>query len=255
MTLRSKLPGTRDHVLLVVGVSAVIGGGWLFAAPDSLPPQVQAFQQQLIEQVDPTAMAIGIAVGLCAVAALRVLVGSRDGVDRSAITETTPETTNGDDLPSAGAALTNVYGDCLAAFDTPDRIERQVAMYGRRATAADTAPQQAENVLDELAVTARDAYATAENVDADTAAAAIETGAWTDDRTAGAFLATDPGDSYRFQLRERLTAWLAPQRTFENRVEQTVTEIERVAGDYVSFDSQALKGDATVKTTTPTGSD
>lgn len=105
-------------------------------------------------------------------------------------------------------------------------------------------------LLDEVAVTARDVYATANGCDEATAERAVETGTWTDDRVAAAFLATTD-DAPTFTVRERALAWLAPQRTLDRRVERTLDAIEAHADGYLTYrtpstgrDSGADDGDS-----------
>ncbi len=90
------------------------------------------------------------------------------------------------------------------------------------------------DLLDEVAATARDVYATANDCDEATAERAVETGGWTDDRVAAAFLATTD-DAPTFTVRERALAWLAPQRTLDRRVERTLDAIEAHADGYLTY--------------------
>ena len=55
----------------------------------------------------------------------------------------------------------------------------------------------------------------------------VATGAWTDDRTAAAFLADDPAPS----LRSRVRLWLDPEYECERRVRRTVRAVERLGAD------------------------
>lgn len=89
-------------------------------------------------------------------------------------------------------------------------------------------------LLDEVAVTARDTYVTATGCDEATAERAVATGAWTDDRIAAAFLATDR-DAPTFTISERALAWLAPRRTLDRRVERTLDAIEAHADSYLTY--------------------
>jgi hypothetical protein len=90
------------------------------------------------------------------------------------------------------------------------------------------------DLLDEVAATARDVYATANDCDEATAERAVETGSWTDDRVAAAFLAT-ADDAPTFTVRERALAWLAPQRTLDRRVERTLDAIEAHTDGYLTY--------------------
>ena len=89
-------------------------------------------------------------------------------------------------------------------------------------------------LLDEIAATARDVYATANDCDETVAERAVETGTWTEDRVAAAFLAT-ADDAPTFTVRERALAWLAPQRTLDRRVGRTLDAIETHADGYLTY--------------------
>lgn len=58
---------------------------------------------------------------------------------------------------------------------------------------------------------------------------AVETGTWTDDAVAAAFLAGDDGPTPALLSRVRL--WLSPERERERRIEATMTAIERLQED------------------------
>ena len=126
-----------------------------------------------------------------------------------------------------------------ARFDaTDDRPERvSAADRARTGEAFDASVADAcdgdERALDAVQSTLSDAAASAHARAADRgpeqAELAIETGAWTGDRTAAAFLAGVSGPS--FPLRSRLRAWLDPAAERRRRIERTVGEVERVLGD------------------------
>lgn len=82
------------------------------------------------------------------------------------------------------------------------------------------------DVRDWLAVTATHAYAEATTLPREEARAAIERGAWTDDRVAAAFLAGPDGPAV--PLASRLRLWLAPARERRRRIERALTAIEQV---------------------------
>ncbi len=79
-----------------------------------------------------------------------------------------------------------------------------------------------------LSRTAASARAEYEQTDRESARAAVAAGAWTDDRTAAAFLA-DEGPTPAVSARIRL--WLAPERERRRRVDRTVAAIRRLGDD------------------------
>jgi len=95
-------------------------------------------------------------------------------------------------------------------------------------------PSRLLALLDEVAVTARDSYAAATGCDEETAERAVETGAWTDDRVAAAFLAT-AHEAPSFTVTERALAWLAPQRTLDRRLDRTLNAIEEHTETFLTY--------------------
>jgi hypothetical protein len=96
--------------------------------------------------------------------------------------------------------------------------------------------EQLLELLDDVAETAQDTYATATDCDPTTAERAVATGEWTDDRVAAAFLATDR-DVPGFTITERAAAWLGPQRTLDRRLARTLDAIESHADSYLTYES------------------
>jgi len=63
----------------------------------------------------------------------------------------------------------------------------------------------------------------------ETPAERVESGTWTDDRTAAAFLADEAGPA--FPLRSRLRLWLDPETERERRIRRTVAAVTSLADD------------------------
>lgn len=101
--------------------------------------------------------------------------------------------------------------------------------------------EQLLELLDDVAETAQDTYATATGCDPATAERAVAAGEWTDNRVAAAFLATDR-DAPGFTLTERAVAWLSPQRTLDRRLAQTLDAVERHADSYLTYKRRAEEG-------------
>jgi hypothetical protein len=104
--------------------------------------------------------------------------------------------------------------------------------------------EQLLELLDDVAETAQDTYATATGCDPATAERAVAAGEWTDDRVAAAFLATDR-DAPGFTVAERAAAWLGPQRTLDRRLARTLDAVERHADSYLTYERGAGEGSQT----------
>lgn len=97
----------------------------------------------------------------------------------------------------------------------------------RLAVTGDGRPLRA--LRDLLRNLATEAYAEGTYTDEEAATRAIETGEWTTNPAAAAFLAGPEGPTASVLSRVRL--WLTPERERERRIEATVEEIERLRED------------------------
>ncbi|WP_158058979.1 DUF7269 family protein [Halorussus halophilus] len=106
--------------------------------------------------------------------------------------------------------------------ETPgDGFDRQV----EAALAGDSRALQP--VQQRLADTATRALTRSQNCSKETARRAVETGEWTDDELAAAFVAGDDGPDY--SLWTRLRGWLDPETERRRRVERTVSAVQKTA--------------------------
>jgi hypothetical protein len=105
-------------------------------------------------------------------------------------------------------------------------------------------PSRLLALLDEVAATARDAYAAATGCDEKTAERAVERGEWTDDRIAAAFLATEH-EAPTFTVTERALAWLTPERTFDRRLDRTLDAIDDHAEAFLTYRTPSTDRPAT----------
>ena len=259
-----------DYLLFGTGVVAVLAGMWLVLAPGTVP--IDAVAEPLDNE--ETIGVVGVVLGLIvvAVAAVRVWrTGSRT-LDRSEIVTAQPEQAQDAHLQTT-AELDRVSQRVARGFENAGRAERYAAVYGRRAVhSADVTNRLPERsrrpphrpgppaqqqpatqrvseqppgpwgdigvVLDDLAELAQEAYATATGCGPDEASRAVDTGAWTDDRVAAAFLAADAAQAPTFTTGERLVAWLLPQRTFERRLDRALAALDAHAGAFLTHGNE-----------------
>jgi hypothetical protein len=243
---------TRGHLLLAFGLLAGAAGLAVIIAPEILPPEVDQLNDILDGQT-VSRFAVGLAFFVVLVAFFRLLKSSPEQVDRSPIAGTPPELVTADEAENADRQARLAYDRALKRFESPDHSVRLVAIYGRRAQSATEMDSQLERYLQELAGTAADTYAMAVGCDEATAKRAVETGRWTEDRVAAAFLATDLDSERSFTAWERFNAWLAPERAFERRVRRVLEEIEWYAGSYLTYEGIADGSPRTREQTDSTG--
>jgi hypothetical protein len=112
------------------------------------------------------------------------------------------------------------------AVSAADRIRTGESFDARIEAACSGDEKALAEVRSTLAETATNAYARAIDSPPAEARRAVETGAWTEDPTAAAFLAGDGGPG--FSLWSRLRAWLDPAAEERRRVERTVEAVSRV---------------------------
>jgi hypothetical protein len=143
------------------------------------------------------------------------------------------------DGPAAGFAAA---GDRPERVSAADRARTGESFDARVADACDGDESALRAVRSNLADAAANARARAADRRPERTELAVETGAWTDDRTAAAFLAGGSGPS--FSLRSRLRAWLDPVAERRRRIEATVEAVERVLDGESDASERGLDADS-----------
>lgn len=224
----------RDYVLFAVAMIAVTIAITAAMTASFLPIQVAEINE-VLDALSLTQIGIGIAIVFLSLVFLRSLYGAPGTVNRSQITSETPETASNQGVRNPTEPLAEAYSDVIRAFNQPASVERRIAMYGRRAAAYEDLPEPHQQFFDEIAITARDTHATSSITTSEAAETAIQTGSWTDDRIAAAFLATDVETAPTFTVIERITAWFAPKRAFTHRLNRVFEAIEIKADGYLTY--------------------
>ncbi|MFB6087694.1 MAG: hypothetical protein ABEJ85_04165 [Haloarculaceae archaeon] len=189
---------TALAAVAVVSPSTILGTGPLSAVAQWLAAQ----------DLRKLFLLLSIPVGVYLSVAARsgtdddVLVGDDEPSEFATAVETPPERVTGDEAVRSGAELDE---DVAAAIG--GGREELGAVRERLRTLA-------------VATLADDA-----GLDRATAREAVATGDWTDDRTAGAFLADEQGPAH--SLGSRIRLWLDPAAERERRVRATVTAIRK----------------------------
>lgn len=225
---------SRDDIGFLVAIAAVATAVSVIIAADQLPVPIENIIE-ITGMLSLTEIGVLIAVVLMFLVVVRLFGGVSVGLDRSEITDPAPEDTSENIVGKPTSALGSAYSETLSLFESTEVVDRRVAMYGRRAGENEVLPAAYTRFFDETAVTARDAYATASSETIEAAEKAVAMGTWTDDRIAAAFLASELDAAPSFTFRERITAWVAPRKTFESRFERTVAEIEEHADAYLTY--------------------
>lgn len=194
----------RVRVLGALGAALTLGAAAVLVRPDladSLSGVVAVLESQ-----DPKRLLLALGSVVGAYAAWTARTGSSDGFSES---EGPATRFDGDDPPEAVSAA--------------DRTRTGASFDGRIEAACSGDESAADAVRSTLSETAASAYARAADRTPEEARRAVETGAWTDDATAAAFLAGDGGPG--FSLWARLRAWLDPETERRRRVERTVEAV------------------------------
>lgn len=216
-------------------VTAIVG-------PSSAAPLLRPLKST-IASTNTTTIGIALGSGLVIVAALRLKRGDLTKGDRSPLIDPPPERPSATAVPPAAELTQLSQTDVLGWFDENTVRQRRAAMYGRRSIAATdhddvdrSPPDDIEAFFEELFVTVRDAYATAESCSIEDAERAVNHGTWTDDRIAAAFLAAETTpDVPGFTRRERLAAWLAPRRAVHLHLQRTLDALDELADGFISY--------------------
>lgn len=233
----ARFPSKQAIVLVLLG--GIIGVAVWVIVTDAEIAFVTPVLEQFIEDTSILVFIAALAGILLLSVITRLITRSGDRVNRETIVSETPE-------QSAVGSVTSISDTKVVSmlnggewFDRPFTMaERQFAMYGRRSETMDEIPEELHVVCDELAVTARDVYATVHSCSDDEAVDAVRNGTWTNDRVAAAFLtSTIDADIDGFTVWERLTAWFLPNAVVSNNIERTVEAIEKESERaYLTYD-------------------
>jgi len=200
----------RARILGGLGALATLAAGAVAYRPELVDalPMVDA----LVEVLPPERLLLALGLAVLATATWTARGGSSrpdSGVRSGATarfdrTDDPPETAGGGDRARTGESFDVRVGAACSGDDLAFRMVRE-----------------------SLADTAASAVAGAGDRDPETARRAVETGSWTDDRLAAAFLADEDGPDP--PLAARLRAWVDPAAERRRRVERAVDALEDAA--------------------------
>lgn len=198
--------GTRARLLGGLGALLTVATAVVVFAPGLVADPVAEISA-VLESRDPQRLllALGVLVGLYA-----GWTAWRGSPDRGAT--------------EGPAAAFEGVGDPPETVTAADRARTGRSFDERVADAVAGDDRSLASVQGTLARTAAATYARAADCDADAATRAVETGAWTDDPTAAAFLAGEDGPN--FSLWARLKEWLDPAAERRRRIDRTVAAVE-----------------------------
>ena len=194
----------RRRIVVGLGAAALITGLGLAFAPEAVPRALRDPARDAVESLgDDLTAAVVALVGLAAALWITRSSGERDAAAEP-LTATPPEAATTETTVAGGGfdAAVERVGDrdlSIGAIDRPEPAER--LRDTARTVLSRTRPDDAG--VEEM----------------------IATGAWTNDRVAAAFLGDERGPGWTF--RERLRAWLTPERETERRAERTVAALSR----------------------------
>lgn len=209
MRRRAAVLGTLGALLTVVSA------GFAFVPDLLLAVGPVRDTVRALSGTDPTAVVLAATV----VVALYVAVAARSSAGESSLAPRSDADRRFDGVATTPpeAVTADRRGRTAAALDA--EVDAAVEFGGHRLA----------SVRDVLARTAADVVADHRGTDPATAREAVETGTWTDDDVAAAFLAGEAGPTPALGSRIRL--WLAPERERRRRIERTVDAIRALAGE------------------------
>ncbi|OVE83713.1 DUF7269 family protein [Natronolimnobius baerhuensis] len=216
MTRRSIL----DGVLVVLTLVALGFGSVLAIRPAVLPPAVLEAVVSVETAVDPDHALIAIAAVVGLFALWRsYFSGASDVRDAG------PQTNESLEMAAAiTGSPTEQSEPMVVGAGATERVERTIDALerGQRAT------MERDAVTDDVRESLR-AVEHASGRSSDAVEERIQTGAWTDDQIAAVFLGDTSAGT--LSLGQRLRMWLFPGRTFEKRLERTLSALEQHATD------------------------
>ena len=197
----------RTRVLGAVGACLTLAAAAVLVRPD-LADSLSSLVA-VVESMDPERLLLGLGFAVGAYAAWAARAGSDE-----------PSSREGPAARFAGNA------DSPEAVSAADRTRTGESLDARIEAACAGDEAALDSVRSTLAETAASAHARAADRAPGDARRAVETGEWTDDSVAAAFLAGEDGPS--FSLLARLRAWLDPEAERRRRVERTVAAVDGV---------------------------
>lgn len=255
-----------NYLFLILGIAVLAVGTWTIVQP-AASPVIQAWDTAHTFFTDnPRGFYIGLLAAIVLVGHIaRILLRSADtdtkrqpldgGVHIGAqTTASQPPTALGYRLNSAKKDMTGQsweYSqadpeDTANAFGSIKTDTRRLITFGWKArTHLDDAPEATIDTIDDLRTLVISTMTTANaEMDHDDATDAINTGTWTDDHIAAAFLAADRDDAPRFTLFERISAWVFPTRAFDRRVTRTLDAIDEQCGVFLTHSPRNTETDS-----------
>lgn len=207
---------TRKQALIALICIGALGIGTVgVVAPTVLYDAVPELHS-IIAAVEPSLALLGLVVVLVIFTLVRGASGRKQATPPSSLATTNQQESlfDDDDYEVIGEALDSRFETAMA-YDDADRPERERAR---------------GDVEDNLRVLATANYVQQNGCEGSVAAKRVESGEWTDDPRAAAFLAGDDGPT------TPLTLWLLDlltgRDTFEHGVEHTIDAIRRSQNDY-----------------------
>lgn len=190
-------------LLVAVGFFALVGTVSMLLAPQVFPEVVLESLVETTDSIDAerAATVVAVVVTLCALGYFRG--GSSTAADREPFVETPPEEA-ARPVAVVGAAFDARLEESLEAIERGDRSASETGL---------------ETTLEDAVL---EALQLRRGRSRERALSLLESGEWTDDRVAAAFLADDSVD---FPLRFRILRWLRPELAAERAVERSVAEL------------------------------
>ncbi|WP_276254759.1 DUF7269 family protein [Halomontanus rarus] len=190
-------------LLVAVALVALVGTVSMLLAPQVVPEVIGESLIETSESIDTerAATVVAVVVTLCALVYFR---GDSSTADHEPLVETPPEEATRP-VAVVGAAFDARLSDALEAIERGDRSASETGL---------------ETTLEDAVC---EALRLQRGCSRDRARSILESGEWTDDGVAAAFLAADAVD---FPLRFRILRWLRPELAAERAVDRTVAELE-----------------------------
>jgi len=162
---------------------------------------------------------------------------------REVIVERDPEVAAKVDAPVGGCGVEEEYEEVtrLMGGDSVDDEMKYLAMYGNKAIRNEDMPEEVEELFTALRETAGCMYGVKEDCSTEKGVRVVESGEWCENRRVNAFLGVDEKGVPEFTIKERLRAWLNPEKVFEERLREVMGELEEVSSGCMTYEKPNYK--------------
>ena len=218
----------RDYILLSVGVTSIIIGGYVAIQNPQLIQEIP-IASKAFDSVETVTIGVGglILTGMV----ILMLFGVYEKPDQPLITSEEPEISYTKDIRThSETEFNSAYETALKWFDKEKNtrgkamfFKNRVGVYGYEIREHEGMPVEVETLFEQVQDVIAELYAAENGCDVANAQKVVRNGEWSDSIPAQ-FIAESGFESGSLSVFDRLNAWLSPKETFRDRIDEVLDE-------------------------------